>query len=220
MGDLDNVATAERNYSWREGLDPDVESARRRLEVLLELNAEPADLASKAVSPESAIFRNPISTEKACSILGLTLGTIPTTAIFSNLISDRPLLNDAALLLLLIALAIAGTGAAGYFSGKIVGKVLREMEQASWPLMTVMLFFVGILWGLVSGAAGGLFLIIFGAIPGAMIGAAVGAFALPVFGIIHRLLQKEGLVERNRLLPVAFGISTLAAGLMLGFPGF
>jgi len=186
----------------------------------LDLNAAGTQALIRSESPHTAVFRNPVGTERACSFLGLTLGTIPTTAIFSRFLIEKPLPGEAWPILLLLALSIAATGAAGYFTGKTVGKALKELERSAWPAMIIMLFLVGILWGLISGAAGGLFLFIFGAIPGAMIGAAAGACALPLFGVLHRLLEKDGLIERDHLLPVAFGISTLAAGLMVGFPGF
>ncbi len=82
--------------------------------------------------------------------------------------------------------------------------------------MILALPFVGILWGILSGGAGGAVILLFGAIFGAILGGIVGSFALPVFTILHRLLKKGDQIERKHFLPLAFGITFIISAFMLG----
>jgi hypothetical protein len=121
-------------------------------------------------------------------------------------------------LFLLFGLVVLGSSVCGFFTGKLVGKVVAEIEKFSWPLMIAVLPFIGITWGILAGGAGGAFVFVFGAIFGAVIGGAVGGFALTVFTVIHRLLGVNGEFEGGRLPPIAIGVSALAAAIILGFP--
>ncbi len=126
--------------------------------------------------------------------------------------------SDELWLLLLFSLVVLGSTVTGYFTGKIVGNIVAEIERFSWPLMIALLPFIGVTWGIIAGGAGGIFIFLFGAIPGAVIGGAVGAFALTLFTIAHRLLNEGGELRRGKLPPLAIGVSALAASIILGFP--
>ena len=104
----------------------------------------------------------------------------------------------------------------GYFSGKVVGKLVGELEKMSWTSMLLILPFLGLLWGILAGGAGGIIIFIVGAIFGAAIGGAVGAAALPAFTVFHRLLKKGDLIEGRQFLPIAFGVTFVICAFILG----
>lgn len=82
--------------------------------------------------------------------------------------------------------------------------------------MVLALPFIGLLWGGVAGAAGGIVVFIFGAFFGAILGGMVGSVALPLFTIFHRLLKKGESIERKHFLPLAFGITFIICGFIFG----
>ncbi|MDH3492686.1 MAG: hypothetical protein OEM82_03985 [Acidobacteriota bacterium] len=197
--------------------------ALRRLELLrienegFEKSGEQGLLSS--LKNQNAGTSAVLSTETAVAQLGLLTGSIPTTAIFLKLIFDGPGNSDPAgivALTLLILIAIGATSAAGYFSGKLTGKILAELETGPWVPMVFSLPFIGATWGLLSGAAGGFILLGVGSIFGGAIGATVGAAVLTAFGILHRAIKDGEQIERNRFLPLAFGITGSVAAFILG----
>ena len=75
---------------------------------------------------------------------------------------------------------------------------------------------IGLLWGAVSGAAGGVIVFFFGAFFGAVLGGIVGSVALPLFTVFHRWLKKGESIELKHFLPVAFGVTFVICGFILG----
>ena len=82
--------------------------------------------------------------------------------------------------------------------------------------MVLALPFVGILWGVIAGGAGGAIIFIVGAFFGALLGASVGGFALPFFVIFHRLFKSGDKIDRKHFLPLAFGVSFIISAFFLG----
>ncbi|MCB1025086.1 MAG: hypothetical protein KDB79_11885, partial [Acidobacteria bacterium] len=117
------------------------------------------------------------------------------------------------LLMLVVNLAAA---AVGFFSGKVVGRIVFSLEKYPWPSMMFLMPFIGILWGMAAGGIAGLFIFVFGAIFGAVIGGAVGGVALPLFAAFHRMLKSGEMIERKVYLPVAFGITFVICAFILG----
>ncbi len=76
--------------------------------------------------------------------------------------------------------------------------------------------FVGILWGIMAGGAGGIISFVVGAFFGPLIGSLVGAAALPFFSIFHRLLKRGDKMENKHFLPLAFGIAFIISAFFLG----
>jgi hypothetical protein len=68
----------------------------------------------------------------------------------------------------------------------------------------------------VTGAAGGIFIFIIGALFGAILAAMVGSIAVPAFTIFHRLLKRGEMIERKHFLPLAFGITFIITAFILG----
>jgi MFS family permease len=215
------TATRQNNINTLENFDGGGELAEKRLNTLLTLNAEIADEKALYVSEreklESEMIKNPLSSEKAFSYLGLLLGTFPPAAIFTKFfIENGSLRSDEFWIIGVLAIVNLISAVVGFFSGKLIGKMVRETEKISWGRMLILLPFIGMLWGIMSGGAGGIIIFIIGALFGAYFGAIVGSIALPIFTIFHRLLKKGDFIERNQFLPIAFGITFVICGLILG----
>jgi hypothetical protein len=223
------TATRENNFrayspqSFTEAADRDNQLAQQRLNTLLAVNAEIAReksiVRSERERLEIELMKNPLSTEKAMSYFGAMLGLFPPFALFSRFVTE--LLGNANRsddfwiipLLLFVNLVCTVTG---YFSGKLVGKIVAELEKTSWTGMLLALPFIGILWGIITGATGGIFIFVIGAFFGAMVAAAVGAVALPAFTVLHRLLKKGDSIEEKHFFPIALGITCVITAFILG----
>lgn len=167
---------------------------------------------------EASLIKHPVTTEKAYSYFGLMLGLAPPYALFSNFIYNTVKSGDDAWivpLLIFVNLVCAGVG---YLSGKLIGKMVAETEKWSWSAMLLISPFIGILWGLMAGGAGGVFIFVIGAILGAIIASMVGGVALPIFTILHRWLKKGDVIERNQFLPIAIGITLAISAFFLSLP--
>lgn len=201
--------------------DRDDELTRQRLNALLAINAETARektlFRSEREKTEAALMKNPLSTKQTFAWFGLLLGTFPPAAIFTRFLIDSRSLNNGDLWILgVIAIVNVISAVVGYFSGKLIGKIVSELEKTSWLAMIFALPFIGILWGILSGGAGGVIIFVIGAFFGAMLGSAVGSVALPAFTIFHRLLKKGDMIDRKHFLPLAFGITFMICGFILG----
>jgi len=104
----------------------------------------------------------------------------------------------------------------GFLSGKWIGKMVTNVEQMPWVSMLILLPFIGTLWGFMAGGAGGFIFFVVGAIFGALIGGVVGAAALSVFGILHRIVQRGGLIETKHFLPLSLGVTFTICSVILG----
>ncbi|MCO6510458.1 MAG: hypothetical protein J5I65_06660 [Aridibacter famidurans] len=207
----------ETGYSAEIEHGPDeVAFAERRLNRLIELNAEYAALSKREVSDETHL-PGAVGYERSFAILGLWTGILPPAAFFLRLATDSPG-DDVGAYFLITSLVTSAAAATGYFTGKIVGKIVRELDQFSLPARFAMLPFVGTTWGILAGGAGGAPIFLFGAIPGAVIGAAAGCAALPVFSLLHSALRQGDVIERRHLYPSAIGVAATLAALILGFP--
>lgn len=160
-------------------------------------------------------MKNPITTQKAVAYFGAMLGLFPPFAMFSRFLFDKPGNTELGVILLLILMNVTCT-IVGYFSGKLVGKAFASTEKLSWNMMILTAPFLGILWGIMTGAAGGIYVIIIGALFGAFIAAMVGAVALPAFAVLHRLLKRGDSIEEKHFFPIALGITSIITAFILG----
>ncbi len=94
--------------------------------------------------------------------------------------------------------------------------MVRTVAEKPWLNMISILPLIGILWGLMSGGAGGAMFFLFGSVFGAFFGALVGSVALPIFAIFHHILKKGEIIERNQFLPIGFGITFVICAFILG----
>lgn len=211
----------ETNSFGYADFDGNRQTVEERLETLAALNEvydrQAEIFSSDAEQAEAESMKTPYSLTKAFSIFGLLLGTLPPAAIITKIFSESGgSIFDEPLMIGLFVVANVVSASVGYFTGGLIGKLTFEMEKLPWHLMLISLPFLGMLWGIISGGAGGLFLFVFGAVFGAVIGGLVGSAALTMFGILHRLLKRGDQIERKHFMPIAFGIALLISAFILG----
>lgn len=161
-------------------------------------------------------MRHPLDASKTFSYFGLMLGAFPPAAIFAKFLFESSARKDEFWVLGFIFVMNIMTAFVGYISGKLIGRIVGKSETYSWLKMILLMPFVGILWGIMAGGAGGALVFLIGAFFGAAFGAAVGAAAIPVFAIFHRLLKKGEMIEFKHFLPLAFGITFTICAFILG----
>ena len=193
----------------------------QRLNSLLALNAETAlekaTYRSEREKTEAALMTNPLTDRQAFAYFGLLLGIFPPAAMFTRfVISEGNFRNDDFWLIGVMAIINLISALVGYFSGKFIGKTVGELEKTSWTKMLFVLPFIGIVWGILAGGAGGIIVFIIGALFGASLGAMVGSVALPIFTIFHRLFKKGDVIERKQFMPLAFGVTLIICAFILG----
>lgn len=197
------------------------ELTQKRLDALLAVNAEIAREKSLFNSEQERtaadLMKNPMSVKKTYAYFGLLLGVFPPLAIFIKFFSEKGIFRfEDVWILGVVAVINLIAATVGYFSGKLVGKIVAELEKFSWSYMIFSLPFIGMLWGILAGGAGGIIIFVFGAFFGAALGALVGSVALPAFTIFHRLLKKGDQFDSQHFLPVAFGITFIISAFILG----
>lgn len=162
-------------------------------------------------------MRNPLDAEKTFARYGLMLGAFPPAAIFARWMVEVTFRDGGGILVMgLMSFVILLSAIVGYFSGKVVGRAVSKAENRSWSAMVLITPFIGLLWGMGAGGAGGIIIFGIGAIFGAILGGAVGAVALPVFAMLHRLVKRGDLIEQRHFLPLAFGVTLTICSFILG----
>ena len=167
---------------------------------------------------EMKLMPRPRSVEQAYGLLGLTLGTFPPAAIFIRLFGDSFLRNNSdsfIFVILLLAMNLV-CAVVGYGMGRVFGKLNFQLERSSWTKLLLLSPLVGLLWGIITGAAGGLVFFGIGALFGPIFAIPVSMVAFPIFAILHRLLERGGMIERRHSLPLAFGVSLTITAFILG----
>jgi len=166
---------------------------------------------------EAALMTNPLSIEKTFAYFGLLLGIFPPLAMFIRFFAEKGIFRGEDFWIVgVIAIINLITATVGYFSGKFIGKLVGELEKTSWSSMICTLPFIGVLWGILAGGAGGIIIFVIGALFGAALGAAVGMVALPALAVFHRWLKKGDQFECKHFLPIAFGITFIISAFILG----
>ena len=218
-----NTQTAARqiNHASFADFDGDSELVRERLNLLLETNAEIVREKSTFISErenlEASLMKNPLSVEKTFARLGLLLGAFPPAALFTRFFIDSRIFQGEDVWILGVAAIVTLISTVvGYFSGKLIGNIVFELEKMSWSKMLTALPFIGIFWGIMAGGAGGIIIFGIGAFVGAVIGGLVGGAALPFFSIFHRLLKRGDKIESRHFLPLAFGVAFIISAFFLG----
>ncbi len=197
------------------------ELALQRLESLLSINAETARqkamYRSEREKIDASLMENPIGLKQSLSYFGFMLGLFTPAAIFTRFLMDTGnFRNEDSWIFGVLAVVNLVTAITGYFSGKLIAKMIVKIENHSWLPMLFLLPLIGILWGIMSGAAGGAIILLFGAIFGAFFGALVGSIALPFFTIFHRMLKKGEFMEFKHFLPLSLGITFTICAFILG----
>jgi len=166
---------------------------------------------------EAALMSNPLSIEKTFALFGLLLGTFPPLAMFIRFFAEKGIFRGEDFWIVgVLAIINLITATVGYFSGKLIGKIVGNLEDYSWSYMLFILPFIGIFWGILAGGAGGIIIFGIGAFFGAALGAMVGMVALPALAVFHRLLKKGDQFDRKHFLPIAIGITFIISAFILG----
>jgi hypothetical protein len=221
--DSRNTQTATRQSKLDEfaSYQRDSELVAQRLDYLLAVNAETERqkmmFRSDREKLEAELMTNPLNSEKSFAYFGLLLGTFPPAAFFAKFALDSHIFQtDEAWIFGVLFIVNLISAIVGYFSGKLIGRAAREIEKYPWWTMFLVSPFMGVLWGIIAGGAGGAIIFFFGAIFGALLGGIVGAAALPFFVALHRLLKKGDFIEMKHFLPIAFGIAFTICSFILG----
>ena len=201
--------------------EPD-EAAFERLDYLLDLNyqtkRERSLYRDNREKLEAEMMVNRLDTRTALSRFGLLLGIFPPAALFLKMIWQSGLTGENVWVAGVWLIINFLTAIVGYFSGRLIGKMVKESETYPWWAMIFLSPFIGIIWGILAGGAGGAIVFLIGGVFGAFIGGLVGAAALPLFIIIHRLIKKGEYIENAQFLPIALGITIAICAFILGMP--
>jgi hypothetical protein len=183
------------------------------------------------------MLRRPVPMITAYRLMGLLLGLAPPAAIFWKLFHFGllgPRMGDmesvAAFIFFLAMNGIcAGIGylMAGkichwlvqpYFTSSVIFEEYKPVQHLSWLEFMFRLPLLAVVWGMITGALGGVLFVGIGAAIGPVFAVPVGVFGLTTFGVLHRWLERDGLIETRQLLPLAFGITATITALILGWP--
>jgi hypothetical protein len=201
------------------------DDARARLNWLLAANAYEAQQRSlfryAGEEEQMLLMQRPVPTKHAYALFGLLLGALPPAAIFARLLgygadgSMRAVASDGALFFLCLVMNVVCC-LVGYAMGSCLSRAALKLERQSWLKMFLMMPLVGAAWGGVAGVSGGFFFFGVGAFFGAACAIPIGIAGFLMFAIFHRLLERGGMIEACHFLPLACGITTIIAALIMG----
>ena len=206
-----NVAPARRD---------DVDA---RLSRLVALDAEAERRARQFRTPreerEMLMMRRPFNVARAFAFFGLLLGTLPPAAIFIRLfgygLGGNPEWGHLAFLRLCLAMNFL-CAVMGQQMGRVVGRsIIEDTGRRSWARTLLVALPAAVVWGISTGAAGGVLFFGIGAIFGAVCALAVALPCFVAFTTLHRLLARGGMIDARHLRPLAWGVAATAAALVL-----
>ena len=169
----------------------------------------------------------PRSTEEAYRRFGTYLGLLPPFALFSRILGDAisdavgglrsgglPT-NDGALYWGLLFLLMNVTCClVGRKFGACLGRKAGDPRARGLAELLLASVLMALLWGVVTGAAGGALAFLIGAVFGVLCAVPVALAAFPVFALLHRLLSHGGMIEERQLRPLAFCVPLTVAALI------
>lgn len=167
------------------------------------------------------LMRHPVSSEKAFAFLGLLLGALPSAAIFVRLFGygivrgSINILEAGGTLFFLCLFINLVCCLVGYAMGSFVSGSALRLEHNSWVRMLIIMPLLGAAWGAVTGVVGGFFVLGIGAFFGWVFGIPVGFFGFLMFAIIHRALERGGMIDARHFAPLASGIAAIITSLIL-----
>ena len=130
----------------------------------------------------------------AYGVFGWLLGTLTPGLCAALILADNSSQNGGTdrgtSVVLLIVVALCSL--VGLAAGAGVGWVMKVLRSRASLLVSILLApLLGLLWGVVTGGAGGLPIMIVGALFGAAIAGAVGFFAFAVFAAVYETLARR-----------------------------
>ncbi len=182
-------------------------------------------------------MHRPIGLRQAYGLMGLLLGLFPPAALFWKIFgygvfSPSPWIKGLWFLTPMFVAMNLACAAVGYLAADmfrrnltrpragcgILGSKYELGDYVLWRKFLFLLPFVAAFWGLITGGAGGVLFFGFGIVFGSIIAIPVGVLGMTAFGISHRILQRDGMIELRQLLPVALGIASAITAFILGAP--
>jgi hypothetical protein len=168
-------------------------------------------------------MRRPLATREAFNIFGLLLGTFVPAAIFYRIFNygfgedfwsfERlyfPLFYPLLLCAMNVACCLMGRRMGALFGGRI-----DTYERASWHRMGLRATGAGALWGLTTGAVGGVLFFGFGSLFGALTALPIGMLGFLLFTMLHRLMARGGMIDARHFWPLACGVVLTITALIL-----
>jgi len=153
----------------------------------------------------------------AYAALGALLGLLPPAAMFGRFLSSFAVWrtrDEFGLLALCVVMNIICV-AAGYGMGLWAGRRLGDPRARAWHELVLFAALLGCVWGVATGAAGGVLVFGIGAVAGALLAVPVGLAGFVLFAPLHRLLARGGMIEARHLRPLALGVAGAIAALIL-----
>ena len=164
---------------------------------------------------EAMRLSQPLSNAEAFAWFGTFLGLFPPAAIFARAL-ERGVKTESDFMVLLFCLVMNAVCChVGRAMGRHLGGKLGDPRDRAWgmTLLTAILF--ALVWGVVTGAAGGAPVIGIGAIFGVVCALPVALVGFPAFMLLHRLLSRGGMIEERHLWPLAFGVPCVIAATIM-----
>jgi hypothetical protein len=164
---------------------------------------------------EAMRMSHPVSNAEAFAWFGTFLGLFPPAAIFSRAFAHG-IRGESDLWVLLACLVmnavccVVGRAMGGHLGGKI-----GNPRERAWGMTLLASLLLGFLWAVVTGGAGGVLVLGIGAIFGAFFATLVALAGFPAFMLLHRLLSRGGMIEERHLWPLAFGVPSVIAAVVL-----
>lgn len=169
---------------------------------------------------DSLLIQFPVNTTQSYGMLGLFLGAFPPAAYFIRMgnygMDALGTSGSPALFLIVLFMNVICT-LVGYKIGQVIGQRMHKPERGPWSNMIVVSVLWALFWSLVTGFSGGAIAFIVGGFAGVLFALPVALAAFPAFAIIHRLIERGGLIERKHLVPVAMGISLTISAFILSY---
>ena len=166
------------------------------------------------------LMPRPISTRDAYARFGMLLGTFPPLFIFLRLfgyglVDKQTFAWEPSPWFIMFMLMNFVCYAVGYKMGGHVGSYMDEVERCPWNVMILFTVLLAVVWGVVTGVAGGLPAFGFGAIFGPFFAIPVAVAGFLMFTMLHRLLARGGMIESRHFWPLACGTVSVIAALIL-----
>jgi hypothetical protein len=185
-----------------------------------ELARGPRDRAlADAADREAALalsMENPRAPREAYAALGALLGLLPPAAMFGRFLSSFDSRSGKEFWVIVACVVMnAICVAVGRAMGLWVGGRLGDPRRHTWHALLLLAAFFACLWGVMTGAAGGVLVFGIGAAAGAMLAVPVALAGFLLFAPLHRLSSHGGMIEARHLRPLALGVAGAIAALIL-----
>ena len=198
-------------------IDYDIAARMHWLRAELAREDQARDFARREREERQAMrLLDPVPAREAFARFGLFLGLLPPAAIFGRALMES---HDEKSFAMFVAFAVAMNAVCclvGRAMARSLAKGAEKIERRAWWQMLFLPALLGVVWGLVTGSAGGLLVFGLGAFVGAACAVPVGALAFTIFMPLHRLLARGGMIEERQLWPLAFGIPSVIAAAIMG----